>query len=317
MKIFLTGGTGYVGRRVAAELSRAGHEVVTLVRTAEGRDRAREGGIDAVLGDLAVPGDPNESPTWIENAEAVDAIVHLAFDYGDPVGTDAHAIDTLLAATEGREAQFVYTSGMWVLGDTGGETVAEDAPTDQPAAIVAWRVRHERRVLEAAAGPGGTAVIRLGHVYGRGGGPTARMFATAAKKGSAEYLGDGRNLWSNVHVDDVAKLYRLVVECRAGGVIHAVDGVPQVVSEMAAAASRAAGAGGETTGIPLERARERLGALADAFCLDQSLAAPAARALGWVPSRPSFIEAADEAWREWEEVHEEARSEARRGDVTS
>ena len=296
MDIFMTGGTGYVGRRVATELGRAGHTVITLTRTAEGLEKAGELGVDAVVGDLNDPG------AWAVHADDADAIVHLGFDYGDPIGTDARAIEALLDATRDGAAQFVYTSGAWVVGDTGGETLGDDAPTDLPAAIVAWRVDHERRVLAAASDMRTTAVVRPGHVYGRGGGPTARMFATAARKGSAEYTGDGRNLWSNIHVDDLARLYRIVVEQRAGGVIQAVDGVPQRVAEMAAAASRAAGACGDTRGVPLEVARERLGPLADAFCLSQSLSAPAARALGWVPSRPSFIEAADRNWQEWKEA---------------
>ena len=45
---------------------------------------------------------------------------------------------------------FVYTSGIWVNGDTGGKVIDESAPYNA-AAIVAWRPAHERTVLDAAA----------------------------------------------------------------------------------------------------------------------------------------------------------------------
>ncbi len=68
---------------------------------------------------------------------------------------------------------------------------------------------------------------------------------------------------------------------------------------MAAAASRAAGAGGATRSLPLAEARAKLGPMADAMCLDQRLAAPRAHALGWEPEHGPFTEEAAGAYEEW------------------
>ena len=298
MKIFVTGGTGYIGQRVVAELVEAGHDVIALVRSPDRAEPVSSLGAAAAIGELATP------RRYRGPAGRADVIVHLGFDYSDPVATDALAIDTFLEATEGREATFVYTSGMWVVGDTGGATVGDDAPTDHPARIVAWRVPLERRVLEASKGGRVTAVVRPGHAYGLGGGITTRMFSTAAKTGVAEYVGDGTNHWSNIHVDDLARLYRTVVESGVGGVYQAVDGTPETVASMAAAVSRAAGGDGSTRSIPLEKAREKLGPMADAMCLDQLLAAPAALGLGWRPEHPSFTGSVDRSFEEWRAAQE-------------
>lgn len=293
MKIFVTGGTGYVGSRVVGALVAGGHEVSALCRSAE-----KHAELEA-LGATPVAGDLNDGESYRQAVVAADAVIHTAFDYRAPVEADRTAIDTFLAATEGREATVICTSGMWVVGDTGGRTVGDDASTDAPAALVKWRVAHERRVLDAGDDMRVTAVVRPGHVYGRGGGPTARLFATAVKSGAAEYIGDGSNHWSNIHVDDLAALYLAVVESGQGGVLQAVDGVPETAHAVATAASLAAGAGGATNPVPVERAREKVGLVADAMALDASLSAPAARALGWTPRHRSFTASAEAAFAEW------------------
>jgi nucleoside-diphosphate-sugar epimerase len=301
MKIFVTGATGYVGGPVVAELVAADHEVTALCRSAEKEPALRE------LGANPLPGDLTDAASYRDAAGAADAIIHLGFDYRAAVDADRTAIDTFLAVTEGRDAIVIGTSGLWVLGDTGGRTLGDDAPTDAPAAIVKWRVPHERRVLEAGGpGTGGgdgprrvTAVVRPGYVYGGGGGSTARMFATAVKSGAAEYIGDGANHWNNIHVDDLARLYLAIVETRTGGVFNAVDGTPETVAAIATAACLAAGGDGSINPVPLEKAREKIGPVADAMCLDARLSAPAARALGWAPRHSSFTKAAATAFAEW------------------
>lgn len=289
----MTGGTGYIGRAVAAELISGGHDVASLARSDTGRDVLAELGAGAVAGDLT------DAASYRDAAARADAVIHLGFDYRAPVESDVVATETLLEATAGRESRVVGTSGLWVVGDTRGKTLGDDAPTDDPAEIVAWRVPHERLILDGGGARRTTAVVRPGYVYGRGGGFTGRMFATAVKTGAAEYVGDGTNRWNSIHVADLARLYRRVVESGAGGVFQAVDGTPETVVDIAHAASRAAGADGSVEGIPLETARGKLGPVADAMCLDQLLAAPAARVLGWEPEHVSFTAAAPVAFDEW------------------
>jgi hypothetical protein len=71
------------------------------------------------------------------------------------------------------------------------------------------------------------------------------MSESARGEGAARYVGTGKNRWPFVHVDDLADLYLLALErAPAGSILLGVAGPSRAVSEVAAAASRGAGAGG-------------------------------------------------------------------------
>ena len=56
MRVFLTGGTGYVGSAVLDALVRHGHHVDVLVRNSEAAARVQARGAQAIVGDLLHPG---------------------------------------------------------------------------------------------------------------------------------------------------------------------------------------------------------------------------------------------------------------------
>jgi nucleoside-diphosphate-sugar epimerase len=296
MRVFMTGGTGFIGGAVVRELVSAGHQVTALIRSSEKASIARRLGAESVEGDLADPS------SYEEEASGHDALVHCAFDYAageDAVETDAMAIATFVKAGKtGVARRLVYTSGCWVLGNTGDEPAAEDAAADDPPELVAWRTGHEKRVLDATGSRLSAAVVRPGLVYGGSGSLTAMLFTSAEEEGASAYIGEGQNHWSMVHRRDLARLYRLIVEEADSGLFHGVDGHPVRVVDAAAAASEAAGAGGVTRSVALEDAREELGPVADALCMDQQLIAVHAAGLGWKPELTSFPDHADEAYRE-------------------
>jgi nucleoside-diphosphate-sugar epimerase len=164
---------------------------------------------------------------------------------------------------------------------------------------VAWRPAHEKLVLDAAAGSLVTSVIRPGMVWGEKRGLFIPFLESAARDGAAAHVGPGENRWPPVHREDLALLYALVVEKRAGGLFHGVDGSAPRVKEIARALADAAGSGGKTHAVPLEEARQAYGPMADAMAMDQVVVAPRAAGLGWRPSRPSFPAAAKVAVAEW------------------
>jgi nucleoside-diphosphate-sugar epimerase len=194
----------------------------------------------------------------------------MAAEPGPEAATvDLLAVQTLLAAAlvhDGPRA-FVYTSGCWVLGETGDRPADESSPTDHPAPAVHWRPAHERQVLAARGDRLVTAVVRPGMVFGRKGGLFERFFAEARGGRPVTVVGDGRNRWSTVHLDDVAALYTAVLEdahttVRAlaprDRIFHAMSGSSERVADIAAAASRAAGGQGVRL-QPVAEARESLG----------------------------------------------------------
>ena len=280
MRVLNTGATGYIGAAVTEALEEAGHTVVGLAR-AEGR------GVETVGGDLTDPASLRQA------AAQVDAVVHTGFTSGDDAGAvDRAAVGALTDALAGTARPLVYTSGVWVVGDTGGAVRDESAALD-PTPLMAWRPAVERDVLDAAARSVRTVVIRPSVVYGHGGGLVGMLVDSAKQDGVARYPGDGANHWALVHVRDLARLYVLALERAPAGTLLHGDGDQAVrLRDLAAAASLAAGGPGRAEGLPAATAREELGLLADALMLDQRTTGARARSLlGWSPrERPALDE---------------------------
>ena len=283
MKVFLTGATGYIGTAVADRLRAAGHEVTGLARSDAAATRLTSGGVRPIRGDFSNPASVGIA------ARGADAVISLATTYNPAI--DGPAVDAIIDALAGSNKPFVYTSGIWSHGDTGGAVVDETTPP-RPADLVRWRQAVEDRVRDAARRGIRSVVIRPAIVYGRGGGIPAGFVQSAREEGAARFVGTGDNRWPLVHVDDLADLYLLALErAPAGSLLLGVSGPARPVREVAAAASRGAGAGGRTVAWPLEEAREKLGAYADALVLDQQASGRRAQELlGWRPHRPDVLE---------------------------
>jgi nucleoside-diphosphate-sugar epimerase len=291
MRVFVTGATGYIGSGVVAALVRAGHRVTGLSRSAGKDELLRRLGAEPVRGELG------KLSALAGLLEGQDGLVHAAMDYGLGPPADREAVDAMLAAARrGGPRSVVYTSGVWVLGVTPpGGRADEGTRIDHPADAVAWRPAHERLVFDADVHGVSAAVIRPGMVYGggRGGVVNPALF------GAGEIVGDGENRWSLVHRDDLAELYRLVLEAGATGPFHGVDGAPTRLADAARAASAAAGRGGAFRSVPLAEARQTMGPMADALVMDQVVVSTRGPEVGWRPERPPFVESARDAFREW------------------
>lgn len=296
MRVFVTGGSGYIGNAVVAALCRAGHAVTALVHTPEKASRVERFGAKAVEGDIKKPG------PLIPLVAEVDAVVHAAAEMSGDMGKIdpqwiAAALDALSQSKGLR--RFIYTSGIWVLGDTGGRVVDETASTDKAAAIVAWRPPVEQTVLESAGRGITPCVIRPALVYGGAGGIIGMLMASAEKEKAIRIVGEGRNHWPLVHRDDLADLYlRCVERAPAGQIFNAADGSKLTLRAIAEALSAAAGCYGKINTTPLEEARGQMGPFADALALDQVVIGPLAeRLLGWEPRHRSLVGETDALYR--------------------
>ncbi|WP_410670255.1 NAD-dependent epimerase/dehydratase family protein [Amycolatopsis sp. cmx-4-68] len=274
MKVFLTGGSGYVGRPTVRALVRHGHEVSALARS----DASAQALAD--LGARPVPGDLTDTAVLRTAAAAADGVIHLGQHYGpDTAEVDRAAADALQEGI-GDRGPYVHTGGVWVYGNTAG-VVDEDAPQNPPA-ITAWRRANEDRVLAHGGQP---VLVMPGLVYGLGGGLIESFFAAPARStGSVPVIGDGANHWALVHVEDLAELYVLALQAPAKSVYAGVSGQNVPLAEIVEALSHAAGCPGQVTSLSLAEASARMGPIAEAFALDQQLSpARARRELGWTP----------------------------------
>jgi nucleoside-diphosphate-sugar epimerase len=283
MRFFLTGATGYIGSAILEAGLRAGHQVTALVRDPEKAEQVSTRGGAAVVGELSKPA------SYAAAAEQCDAVIHAAFERSKRgQSVDRLAIEALLAAAgrradAGHQACVIYTSGVWVLGDTKG-AAAEEAPVN-PTPHVSWRPAHEALVLRGSRGGQiRIAVVRPGIVYGGARGIIADMLKNA-RNGLLRVVGEGRNHWPCVYDRDLADLYiRVAASPEASGIFHVNDEADERVNDIVEAISRHVRTRIDIRHVPLEEARAKMGTYADALALDQIVRSPRARALGWSPT---------------------------------
>lgn len=292
MKIFITGATGYIGSAVALDLRARGHEVTALVRAGRATSVLRDAGVQFVEGTLGTILD------HLDVIEAHEVYVHTAqSNDADKVLNDENAIEALTRFRHGGR-YFIYTSGVWVLGNAG-PAVDDEAMPPEPIELVAWRPKHERIVLEASRDGFDTAVIRPGCVYGRSQSLLRGWFEAARDGRPVEIVGDGANRWAMVDLGDLVDCFRLAIEQRATGILHAVDDTRATLREMATAVIRAKGSASTIATIPPALARQQLGGFADALMLDQHVSSAWTRQhLGWTPKR-EFVSSVGEQWEEF------------------
>jgi nucleoside-diphosphate-sugar epimerase len=302
MRIFLTGATGYIGGAVLDALVRGGHSVTALVRDNQKAARIAARGGHPIVGNLADP------ETFRTAADAQDGYIHTAYDSTSSGGpaVDRGALDVIIAAakrrrTAGSEAPakrlVIYTSGVWVLG-SAPEPAAEDSPIN-PLPLVAWRPEHEQLVLDAAGPRLRTIVVRPGIVYGGGHGIVGDLLKSASN-GLVRVIGDGNNHWPLVYDRDLADLYaRLVADEEASGVYHANDEGDERVNDIVSAIAPYLPVRPDVRHVPIEEARNKMGAYADALALDQLIRSPRARAIGWTPTLHSVAGNAARLLEEW------------------
>jgi nucleoside-diphosphate-sugar epimerase len=292
MRVFLTGATGYIGASVLEAVLRAGHDVTTLVRGGAGAEHLRSRGANLVKGDLGHP------EAWRGAAEGFEAYIHTGFETS-PRGADVDrkAIEAMATLARAARSALIYTSGVWVLGNT--PTPATEATPVNPTALSAWRPDHERIALSAAGDGARPIVVRPGTVYGGGRGIITDLLKEA-DNGLMRVIGQGRNHWANVYERDLGDLYaRLLGSREASGIYHANDEADETVDEIVQAIAAHAATRPDVRFVPLEEARRKLGSYADALALDQIVRSPRARALGWHPTIGSVARNVPRLFEEW------------------
>ncbi len=129
MRVFVTGGTGFIGGEVVRQLRARGDEVVCLVRSPE------KGGKAAELGAQLVSGDLGNEKSIREGMAGCDAVIHAAavYEVGIPASQRAAMKEANVGGTErvlgaaltAKVPRVVYVSTVGVFGNTHGQIVDE------------------------------------------------------------------------------------------------------------------------------------------------------------------------------------------------
>ncbi|MDR5754187.1 MULTISPECIES: NAD-dependent epimerase/dehydratase family protein [unclassified Caballeronia] len=290
MKIFVTGAGGFIGGSIAAGLARDGHQVRGLVRRAEQSDELKRLGIEPVLGSL------DDRALLVAEARAADAVINAASS--DHRG----AVEALIDGLEGSNKPLLHTSGSSIVGDASGgessEAIYAEDDLPEPTADKAPRVAIDRLVLDAAQRGVRSAVLCNTLIYGHGAIPTAasvqlpRLLRQAHKSGVVRHVGPGRNIWSNVHIDDVVDAYRRALDKTPAGTFYFVESGEASFREMTTAMAEVLGLGAPQD-WPLEDAKQEWGYEMASYGLGSNSRVRGRHArelLGWTPKRTSVVE---------------------------
>jgi len=291
VRVFLTGASGYIGGSVAAALRSAGHAVLGLVRSTQKAERVRALGIEPVQGTL------DDGELLARAARDADAVIHTA---------DADhraAVEAMLPALAGSGKAFLHTSGSSIVGDQAwgeaGAKIYEDDTSFAPGPGRVARVAVNRRVLAAARDGVRAVVISPSLIYGIGRGAhresiqVPRLVALARKYGIARHVGRGENIWSNVHIDDLADLYLRILESAPAGASCYAENGEASMRQLCEAISRALGWDGHTQPLSKEEAIAEFGEGPAAYTYGSNSRVRATRArreLGWSPRHDALLE---------------------------
>jgi nucleoside-diphosphate-sugar epimerase len=292
-KIFITGASGYLGREISARLVRAGHEVFGLTRDSGRATELNRAGVKAIVGEIGKP------ESFIGALKNCDVAVHAAYANEGAAQLDRLALEAFADASEdGRLRKLVYTSGLWVHGDTGDTTVDESTPL-APHDVVMWRAAHEEIAMDLAQNEVTVIVFRPSIVYGGSRGIIGDMFRRAKERSAVRVPGTGEQAWCMVHVRDVAEAYALGIEHAASGDRFLLtDGSTQTALEVGEAIARVTGTKVELW--PAEEVLARLGDYGKAMLGSTRVSSMKARRdLGWVPRHTSAIGEIEALYKEW------------------
>ena len=291
MNVFITGAAGYIGGSVADRLMKAGHQVRGLVRTQEQADRINKLGISPVIGTL------DDADILAREARAADAVINAASSDHRP------SVEAMLNALEGSGKAFIHTSGSSVIGDDArGEWKSDKVfSEDTPVAVVpekAARASLDQLIRDAAKRGVRSVILCNTMIYGTGLGASPNsvqippLVAQAQKSGVARYVGKGLNVWSNVHIADVAELYLLALKNAPAGSFYFVENGEASYADIVAAIARRLNLG-KPQAWPVEEAIKEwgFGHAVYSFGSNSRVTADKARKeLAWKPGHTSVFD---------------------------
>ncbi|MFO0573091.1 MAG: NAD-dependent epimerase/dehydratase family protein [Polyangia bacterium] len=230
-RVFVTGGSGFVGRELLAELLRRGIAARALARSEAARDTVSKLGAEPVRGDL------DDETALRAGMTGCDTVVHCAAyvkDYGPLSEFEKANVEgtrrVLGAARASGVRRFVHVGTEAVLAD--GRPIVratEEAPYPaRPMGPYAITKGAAERLVRAASAPGFDAmVVRPRLIWGCGDTTLLPNMVDAVKKGVWRWIGGGRYLTSTCHVANVVEGILCAAERGApGGVYFLTDGEP-------------------------------------------------------------------------------------------
>ncbi|MBS0419172.1 MAG: NAD-dependent epimerase/dehydratase family protein [Proteobacteria bacterium] len=258
MKIFLTGGSGFIGSRLAPLAVNAGHEVTVVTPINTPTEKARcealtQAGIKLVIAPL------EDSAVIARELQGKDAVIHLAAAQHEAEQPESyfHRINVdgtrslLEAAAKAGVRRFVHGSTIGVYGSAADGSLDEDSPLAPDNPYGRTKMAAEKVVREFVS-PLEWTIIRISETYGPGDMRLLKLFK-GVKKGRFPIIGGGRNLHQVIYVEDLSRgLLAACTQAAANKQTVVLAGSEKITTnDMVAAVSDAVGNPKKPPHVPL------------------------------------------------------------------
>lgn len=206
-RVLITGGTGFIGSRLALHCRQLGHKVTVLGQT----NTAPEEHNKRLLEDNGVKVDlvsmKDEDRLGV-HARVSDVVYHLAAAQHEANVPDQHFRDVNVEGTrrlldvcaESRVQRFVHGSTIGVYGSLEG--VIDETSPENPDNIYGTTKLEGERVALSYRDQLPVTVIRISETYGPGDRRLLKLFR-AINKNMFFLIGNGKNLHHLVYIDDL------------------------------------------------------------------------------------------------------------------
>ena len=216
MKVFITGGTGFVGTTLTQKLAQEGHEVTVLTRSLKGHQ--------AALPEISyVEGDPTRKGPWQEKVAEQDVVINLAgasifmrwsdaakkLIWDSRIQTTKHLVEAL-SGRKDKEIHLFSTSAVGYYGFHEDEVLDESSPSGE-GFLAALSREWEAAAVKAKDYGVHVTLMRFGIVLGRRGGALQQMIAPF-KWWMGSPLGSGSQWLSWVHEQDLVNIFLYLIK---------------------------------------------------------------------------------------------------------
>ena len=231
-KVFIAGGTGFIGNSIIPALLKEGYEVQVLVRN---KEKAKKLPSSCKV----IWGNPAKSGEWQKYLKETDIAINLAGQNIFARWTKAYKkliLESRIKSTENivsslkKSALLINASAVGYYGDKGNTLVTEDSPPGNDF-LAKTCIEWEKRALKAKEKGVKIIIARLGVVLGTTGGMLPKILPIF-KLGLGGTLGKGNQWFPWIHIKDLVSAILFLIKKEKEGIYNFVSPNPVTNKEF-------------------------------------------------------------------------------------